>query len=555
MKNDFFTQHRDKMIPVFFFLFLLAESLFLLPEYPVWITDNGNKYMMIEQFLHNNTPYFIHPEASLFPYGGFHFQQLEPGKIVSFHPVYLPYLSSWCVRILGGYGVNLLPMVCGAAMVWLIMQFRKKYWLPLSLLTGTTVLIFYSLLQWEMIPAALAVTASGYCCYRKRTVFAGIFFGCGVWMREELYLLGAVLLIVLAIKRLWREIFYFGSGAVLPVLMLWLVNWNIYGHILGVHGKDYFINNRENNIFDLAIFLKESCFNYYQHLLRFDTLGKFSKTAVFAAVLPSLIAGAAPGFKCWRKFKIISGTIFVIISALLTIGLWNSRSLLFISAVTMGLFISMPGLLGLMLNWRAMLFCRNKNISLASWVLVLFIFSVPLLMNMHDIGLTWGARHYIVISGIAVWLSCYAFRASGLMLGRRILLFAGVLGVGIFMQLWGLSALKKVSGDASAVEQKLLAGNSETVITDLFFIPEMTPQIMSRKIVLESVSEKQFRILKKFLKNNNISSFTLILSPHYRRMDNQFLAELLSRYPLTSPPEKVIIGNSLEIFIAECKKK
>ena len=160
-----------------------------------------------------------------------------------------------------------------------------------------------------------------------------------------------------------------------------------------------------------------------------------------------------------------------------------------------------------------------------------------------------------MISGIAVWLSCYAFRASGLLLGNRKQLFFGVLAVGIVMQLWSFSALQKVSRDSAAVERKLLAKKSDTVITDLFFIPEMTPKVMSEKIVLECASAKQFKIVKEFLKNNDISSFTLILSPHYRRLDNKFLAEILRFYPIHTPPEKVIVGNSLEIFVAECKKK
>ena len=115
-------------------------------------------------------------------------------------------------------------------------------------------------------------------------------------------------------------------------------------------------------------------------------------------------------------------------------------------------------------------------------------------MNMHDIGLTWGARHYIVVSGIAVLLGSYAWRASGLMMGRKRLLFTGVIMLGVSMQLWGLTALKKVAGDSAAVEKILLAKKSDMVITDLFFIPEMTPGIMSEKIVLEVASEAQYRI-------------------------------------------------------------
>ena len=75
-------------------VFLLFGTLFLLPPGGVWITDNGNKYIMMRNFAQGNGRIIPHSVPELFPTGGFHFIKVPQGA-VSFYQPYLSYLSSF----------------------------------------------------------------------------------------------------------------------------------------------------------------------------------------------------------------------------------------------------------------------------------------------------------------------------------------------------------------------------------------------------------------------------------------------------------------------------
>ena len=90
------------------------------------------------------------------------------------------------------------------------------------------------------------------------------------------------------------------------------------------------------------------------------------------------------------------------------------------------------------------------------------------------------------------------------------------------------------------------------MISDLFFLPEMTPRVPFAKRQLEAAGPAQFITALDHLERSGCRSFILLLSPDYRRMDNRLLAELLRRYPVQAPPKEFTIGNSLKIYLALC---
>ena len=54
-------------------VFLLLGALFCLKPGAVWITDNGNKYIMMRHFALGGGKIIPHAVPELFPTGGFHF--------------------------------------------------------------------------------------------------------------------------------------------------------------------------------------------------------------------------------------------------------------------------------------------------------------------------------------------------------------------------------------------------------------------------------------------------------------------------------------------------
>lgn len=546
-------KYRKILFPVLIVLALLTFAALFLPPEPVWITDNGNKLMIMHQFLRHDTVFFHHPSPENFPCGGFHFQHLADNKIISFHSPYLPVLTAFVCRIAGNSGVLFIPVLSLALIAAILTGLPGKKSYVLTALAAAP-LCFYALLLWEMLPAALAVTAAAWLFFHRRTFAAGIVFGAGLWMREELFLAGAVIAAILLFKRQWRMMLKFGAGAAIPAVMLLLSNYLLTGHILGVHGSTYFINNRP----EMTAMLKcrEILFNFYQHLIRFDTLSRWSGIIAAAALLPVLIAGAAPDYRKFFRFKLIAGTIFTIAVCLFAAGLWKEKQYLLISAGTFGLFISVPVTVGFLLNYRALLSDRHQLILLGAWSIAGYILAVPFLLNPHDIGLTWGARHFIMILPLMIYLSVYAAAKAGFFrcpAGRYLAICCTA--AGLLIQIYGINALVKVTDDAASLQHKILEMPQKTVVSDLFFLPEMTPQVPFAKIQLEIAGEKQLTAAINFLERENIEEFILILSPDYRRIDNAQLARLLRRYPPRIRPEPFTLGNSLNFLLTICRKK
>ena len=65
-------------------VFLLLGALFCLKPGAVWITDNGNKYIMMRHFAQGGGKIIPHAVPELFPTGGFHFIKVPDGDAAAF---------------------------------------------------------------------------------------------------------------------------------------------------------------------------------------------------------------------------------------------------------------------------------------------------------------------------------------------------------------------------------------------------------------------------------------------------------------------------------------
>ena len=534
------------------FLLLLGLAFFL-PPGAVWITDNGNKYIQMRNFAAGGGQVIPHPCPELFPTGGFHFFRREGGA-VSFYPGYLSAATAPFYRLFGERGVLFWPMLATLALLFLAGQFLHLP--PLELLLATP-LIFYSLLLWEMTPSVCLVLA-GFILSLRRGFFAcGVLWGLSLLMREEAYFCAAAFGAALLVCGKWRELLRFSGGFLLPALPLWLLQWALYGHIFGLHGKFYYLNN--NAGFSLAAQAKAAAFNCFHHLFRFDGWGRSPwSLAAWSALLP-LAAGAAPGFRRWLIFKYAAVIFYLACTVFLTAGLWFQAVPVYAAAGAVGLFGTTPLAAGFLINWRA--FLETRRFRVWTWALIFYILGVPLLMTASDVGLVWGARHFLVIVPPLCYLSFIGFRRSGnpgLPLpawGRlRKLLPAAALCAGIFLQCWGLYALNQAAGDSSYVEEALLRAPGKTVVTDVFYLPEQTPRLFFGKTVLQVLSPQDLGILKKFLAERGEKEFTLVLSPRFRRLPDPVLKELITAFPLTAPPVRLTgKGGFPDLFAARCR--
>ncbi|MCI5779477.1 MAG: hypothetical protein MR051_06655 [Lentisphaeria bacterium] len=532
-------------------LMLIVGAAAALPPAPVWITDSGNKYLILCNLAEYGEGVFRHPVPELFPYCGFHFQLMPDGGIRSFFPETLAAATLPFRNLFGDAAASVLSISAAVLIVFFTLKLSRDRLFPVLALVCASPLVFYAVQMWEMLPAAALVTAAAWCFYRGEPLGAGLLFGCGVWMREELYVLGAAFGLALLIRRRGRELPLFALGAAIPVLILWTVNLRTYGHIFGLHGGAYFTNNRP----DSAAWpdrLREIGFNYGQQLLRFDTVGRFAPWLTAGSAVVTFIAGCAPDFRSFRKFRIAVQTISVLAGAVLLRGLFRSDDPLLTSARTAGLLFAFPAAIPVLAHWRALLRAGNSEIRLTALTVFLYLLLFPLFLNANDIGLTWSSRHCIVVMPLLALLCGYALGITGAC--RRPWLPAVLLSLGCAMQIWAMCALYEVSHRTRALENTLREAPEKIIVSDVFFLPEMTPRAMRNKLWLEITDLPRTEILLRYLKANKIDRFLLVLSPRYRRLPNPALAELLRHYRPAAEPERFDITPHIGVFLAKCEK-
>ena len=533
--------------------FLLLALAFFLPPGAVWITDNGNKYIRMRNFDAGGGELIRHPCPELFPTGGFHFFR-RTGGAVSFYPGYLSAATVPFYRLFGERGVLFWPMLATLVLLFLAGHFLH---LPPPGLLLATPLVFYSLLLWEMTPSACLVLA-GFILGLKGGFFAcGVLWGLSLLMREEAYFCAAAFGAALLVCGKRRELLRFSGGFLLPALPLWLLQAALYGHIFGLHGKFYYLNN--NTAFSLLTQVRAAAFNCFHHLFRFDGWGRSPWNLAAWSALLLLAAGAAPNFRRWSKFKYGAALFCLACTVFLTAGLWFQAVPVYTAAGAVGLFSTTPLMAGFLVNWRA--FLKTERFRAWTWALIFYILGVPLLMTASDVGLVWGARHFLVILTPLCYLSFIGFRRLGdpglpLPAGLKLhkLLPAAAVGTGIFLQCYGLYALNRVAEDSSYVEEALLRAPGKTVVTDVFYLPEQTPRLFFGKTVLQVLTSTDLEVLKKFLADRGEKEFTLVLSPQFRRLPDPVLKELVTAFSLTAPPVRLTgKGGFPDLFAAQCR--
>ena len=533
-------------------LFLLLSLVLLaavLPPAPVWITDNGNKYMITRNLAENGTLNFEQIPPELFPKGGFHFQHLPSKGILSFHSWVLPLLSVPLYHAGGDQALPLLPLLATLGVLWLLSTRKRNHLAAWGILLTTPVWL-YSLMLWEMTLSIFFVLAGFFCGFKKRFFAAGLLLGAGIWFREELYLLGTITGLLLLCRKEWKPAIHLAAGALCAVLPLWVLNFRFYGHILGLHGATYAVNNRDIP-FSAVAELKGIAFNFIQHLIRFDTLPVHSLTLALAATALLLIPGAVRN----NKFKLAGIFSFILIEIILLYGLYRySSNPLFTSGVTMGLFVSLPLAAGYFLNWRALCTDRNAALRLTAQAVGIYILLVPFMVTRFDIGLTWGARHYMCIMPLLLILSFRGFARMNAAPAIKRTIVPVLFTLGMIMQFWSFRVLAETSEKSDNFARMLARYEEKTVVTDVFFLPEQSPRIFFEKRCLEAATPEQTELLLKYCREQNSDSFLLIMSKQFRRLDNDSLKRLFQEFTVTAPPEKIAVAPGMELFIARCRR-
>ena len=129
------------------------------------------------------------------------------------------------------------------------------------------------------------------------------------------------------------------------------------------------------------------------------------------------------------------------------------------------------------------------------------------------------------------------------------------LGFSLAIELFGLRALAGVTEETARLTGTLRAMKPEVVISDLFFLPEQTPQLFFEKRWLFVKDDASAAELPALLARHGVREAVLVLSPRFRNLSDEALRRLLASMPLTAPPERfqAPVSGFLELFIGKLR--
>ena len=189
-------------------------------------------------------------------------------------------------------------------------------------------------------------------------------------------------------------------------------------------------------------------------------------------------------------------------------------------------------------------------------IVAIYIVAVPPLLTRFDIGLTFGARHYMCIMPLLMLMSFRGFARMQCDIKLKQLLLIVLTVIGVTLQYYGFKTLFLSSHTSAGFEKMIQSHPAKVVISDIFFLPEQAPEIYFNKLCLEVISLEQAAVVLDYLEKNQITEFILILGQNnnFRRMDNTVLKMLLEKYPLCSAPATLDAAPGMPLFIAHCRK-
>jgi len=183
----------------------------------------------------------LDPDSKISPFDLKPSMYIREGRNYSVFPVAFPFLSALLFQGLGWPGLYILPVVSALLCLPLIFiigrRFLPERWALAAMLAAVflTPFLFYSLTFWEHVPAT-ALFLAGVALMldpRKqalRSLAAGAVLGLAVWLRTEMLILGAGLLVVVFTQGpSRRKVFLAGGAFVLLVAALLVFNLQVYG--------------------------------------------------------------------------------------------------------------------------------------------------------------------------------------------------------------------------------------------------------------------------------------------------------------------------------------
>lgn len=527
---------------------LLLLSVVLLPQDVFFSTDESNKFIQVQNLERNHRISLVYPSGNLdpehrfFPDGGNHFIPIH-NNYYSYHPFYFPFLSLVPYKMIGVIGTHLIPFLSTLFLMILLHRILLYFGFDrnamfLASFVLSTPLLFYTIGFWEHSPALLLSTGSLFLILKSRRssgkflllLCAGFLLGLSTILREEGYIfLVAVVVSLIFSYSPRRAAFAVCVGWLLAMLPVWILQYQLFGNILGLHGVYYDPGPlrlvRSPDLAGLAALAG----NFYVYLFEFhsDPIRKL------AIALPWLIA-VLFGLVLWRqqgsRLRILCLGLIIIGSSYSLLCLLSTDSPLYILLFTQGLFPALP-LTGLALVFSGrFLFSMGKDERFLCLSTILYVIAACASLNQARFGLLWGPRIFFPVFPSFAVLSLIAWRALQQEFSAQrhvasvLAIVLLVLSLGI--QAFGLFVLQAVLENDHALLTEVASQPESPVVTDVFWIPEKLSFVFLDRQILYVRSDLEFQDLMKLFASKKVKSFTFVASNSFHNLTRQSGAQL-----------------------------
>ncbi len=505
-----------------------------------WITDGGNKFMVMENLLHHHTLAMQNPAADVdpanrfFPDAVFHFQKTAKG-IFSVFPPYFPLLTAPFYKVFGAFGKYILPLLGAVFSLLLLLKIQqnwhlRKPWLLFAAAFATP-LAFYAVEFWEMVPGILPVLGMIYLLQKRKEFWGGLALAAGLWLRPEMFFFAGVTFIALFLAEKRRSL-YFAGGFLTGGLPYGVTQYLLFGHITGIHGATY--ANASRRFF----------WNFYYYYFSCKPVSLVLGIAAF-------VLGCAPRFRSLLRTKTVLGILAGALALVQLKQVWCAPQPVDGCIMTIGLFTTTPFVYLLAANWRPLWTCRVSGIRPAARITLLYTLILPVCLTSTDLGIIWGARHWIFLLPLMVLLTWFTARSKELKWAALALFL-----IAAAFQLHGLRTQYLMRRNSCTLTDFLKQNTQDVIVTDIFFLPMQTPELFRERRWLFVKDGKELLDAVQILRAHR-KPFTLVRSVHgnYRRIGNDALAELLKKCRVPTRPQALKLDKTafleVEIFQLE----
>jgi len=264
MKNNHYNFKGTSLIFIIIII-VYCVIYFFIPKHVFWITDEGNRLILLKNIDHyaslNIEKPFpqLDPEARLFPVSGMHFVKIKE-KLYSIYSAVFPLLNLPLFHFMGYQGIYLIALISSFLLFFAMYRLGRELNLKMHPIWGViitsfcTPILFYSFTYWEHTLSTLLVTIGlifllGLYTRSKNSMHvfvSGLAIGLVAVLREEGYLLFTAFFAALVLGRYCLSaILCFLLGFTITLLPLWLYYFNVFGSPFGIHAYLYLIANAE----------------------------------------------------------------------------------------------------------------------------------------------------------------------------------------------------------------------------------------------------------------------------------------------------------------------